>query len=103
MLDGRGDQLPRLTGVAVIERETTAVQQLVPLPLPFGNGAARTLDIRASPRMATIDEQHTRPDVDREFVLIGEVVGQTGEEQFLDTGVPIAFRHVSPGGWTVGS
>jgi hypothetical protein len=37
--------------------------------------------------MAAVQEQDARPDVNREFVLTGELMVEAGEEQFLDPGI----------------
>ena len=48
--------------------------------------------------MAAIEEQHARPDVDRELVLAGEVVIEPGEQQLFDSRVAIATIGVPGGG-----
>ena len=93
----------RRAGVAAVERRTAGVQQLVALALPLGDRAAGPLDVGAGPGVAAIDEQHARPDVDRELVLLGEIMVEPGEQELLDAGVAIALRHVGPVGRTVGT
>jgi hypothetical protein len=63
--------------------------------LAFRNCAPRTLDVRARTRVPAIDEQSPRPDVDGEFVLSGEVIVETAEQQFFQTRFPIAFGFLS--------
>ena len=92
MLDGGRHQLAGRAGVSAIQGRDPRVEQLVPLALPFGDRAARPLDVGARPRMAAVDEQHARPDIDRQFVLFGKVVVEPEDEQFLDAGIPIAVR-----------
>jgi hypothetical protein len=42
--------------------------------------------------MIAIEEERARPDIDRLFVLRGEVVIEAGEEQLFDLGVAIGLR-----------
>jgi glutamate formiminotransferase len=103
MLDGQGHERTRLARIAAIERQQAAVQQLVAVPLTLGNRAAGAFDVGARAGVAAVDKEHPRPDVDRLFVLIGEVVGQPGEQQRFDARVAVTIRDVSPSGLTVGS
>ena len=103
MLDGGGDECPRFTRVAAIEREETAVEQLVPMALALGDRAAGAFDVSAGTGMTAVDEQHARPDVDRLIVLVGEVVRQAGEQELFDVRIAVTIRDVSSGGRTVGS
>lgn len=103
MVHGRRDERPGLAGVAAIECEEPAVQQLVTMALALGDGAAGPLDVRPGSSMAAVDEQHAGPDVDRLVVLIGEVVRQAGEQELFDAGIAVTIRDVSPSGRTVGS
>ena len=39
--------------------------------------------------MVSIEEQDTRPEIDRLFVLIGEVLIEASKQQLLDSCVPL--------------
>ena len=84
-LDRRGQQAPGVVGVAAGERGGPGLEQLFPFALPFGDGAARPLDVGAGPRVAAVQEQDPRPDTDCQFVLSAEIMVEAGEEQLLDS------------------
>ena len=92
-------QAPRLAAVAALERRDAALQQLLGLPLPLGQRAARPLDVRAGARVAAIEKQRARPDVDRVLVVRGEVVIEAGEQQLLDLRVAIRVRRGVERAW----
>ena len=66
------------------------MQQLVGMPLPFGQRAARALDVGAGPGMPAVEEQHAGPDVHGLLVAPGEVVIESREQELLDTRIVIA-------------
>ena len=103
MLDGRDEQFAGRAGVTAVERLDAGMKQLVTLALTFGDRTARPFDVGARPGMAAIDEQHPRPDVDRELVLFGEIVIEPGDEELFDTRVAIAIWHVRLGGVSIGT
>ena len=76
-----------------MEGRDAVLQQLFGLALPLGQRAARAFDVGAGTRVVAIEKQRARPDVDRLFVLAGEVVIEAGEQQLLDLGFAIRFRH----------
>ena len=65
------------------------MQDLLGLALALGKSIAGALDIRTCPCLAPIQEQHARPDVDRLFVVAGEVVIEALEEKLLDASVAV--------------
>ena len=73
-----------------MKRRDAGLEQLLRLTLALGERAARAIDVGASPRVAAIEEQRARPDVDGLFVLRGEVVIEAGEQQLLDLRIAIA-------------
>ena len=75
-----------------VERVGAGVQQLVRLALFLRERAPGPFDVRARLRVGAVEEQHARPDVDRELVLAREVVVETGEQQLFDPGVAITIR-----------
>ena len=94
----RRDQPARRLRIAAVECGTPRVQQLIALALTLRDRAARAFDVGARPCMAAVDEQHARPDVDREFVLFGEIVIEPREQELFDARVSVAFRHVRRAG-----
>ena len=88
----RLQQPARLVAVAALERRDAGLQQLFGFALPLGQRAARPLDVRARPRVAAIEKQRARPDVDGLVVLGGEVVIEAGEQELLDLRVAIRIR-----------
>src|SRR6188472_1539782 len=46
--------------------------------------------------MAAIDEQRSRPDIDREFVLTGKVMVEPAQQEFLDArfSIPLGSERV---------
>ena len=62
--------------------------------LALGDRAARALDVGARARVAVIEEQHTRPDADRELVLAGEIMVEAGEEEVFDSGVAVSLLKI---------
>ena len=101
-LDCRGEQRSRGSGVAAIERRRSRVQELLALALPLRDGAARAVDVGLGPGVPAIEEEHARPDADRELVLAGEVVIETGEEEVFHARVALALGHFSRFGEVVG-
>ena len=91
-VDRRLQQSPGFRALAAIERRHTVVQQLFGLPLTFRQRAARPFDVGTRTRMAAIEKQRPRPDVDRLVVVGRKVVIQAGEEQLLDFCVAIGVR-----------
>ena len=74
------------------------MQQLVGLALALGLRAPRTIDVRAGPRVAAIEKQDARPDVNGLFVIAGEVSIETDEQELLDSRVAlVSFERVSGG------
>ena len=78
--------------VAAAERGDAVLQQLFGLALPLGQRAARALDVGARARVAAVEEQRARPDVDGVLVVGGEVVIEADEQQLLDLRVAIRCR-----------
>src|SRR6185436_15232986 len=96
--DGGIQQVARGVGTAVLECLGAAMQQLVRLALALGLRAARTIDVRAGTRVAAIEKQDARPDVNGLFVIAGEVSIQTDEQELLDSRVAlVSFERVSGG------
>ena len=96
--DGGIQQVARGVGTAVLECLGASMQQLVRLALALGLRAPRTIDVRAGPRVAAIEKQDARPDVNGLFVIAGEVSIQTDEQELLDPRVALAsFERVSGG------
>src|SRR5262249_55063194 len=84
------DQAARLIAFTALEGRDARLQQFLGLTLLLGKRAARPLDVGARPRVAAIEKQRARPDVDGVVVLAREVMVEAGEQQLLDLG--IAFR-----------
>ncbi len=101
MLHRGSDEPARAFGVAPVERGTAGVQQFIALALPLGDRAAGPLDVGAGTGMAAVDEEHARPDVDREFVLFGKIMIEPREQELFDARVSVPFRHVCRKGQTV--
>ena len=68
------------------------MEELLGLTEPFGQGAARALDVRPRSGVTAIQEQRARPDVDRLLVLGGEVMVETEEEKLLDLRLAARLR-----------
>ena len=98
VLDRRATAAARGLGVAALEGRRAGVKQFLAFALPLGDGAARALDVRARAGMAAIEEEHSRPDVDRELVLTGEVVIEPAQQQFLEARLAIVLRIRRAGG-----
>jgi hypothetical protein len=88
-LDGIGDEASSQGHVALVKRLDALMKNSLRLALPLGLRTPRTLDIRASAAVVPIEEQDTRPEIDRLFVLIGEVLIETGKQQLLDSCVSL--------------
>lgn len=58
------------------------------LALPLRLCATGSLDIRACSTVMTVEEQNAGPQVDGLFVVAGEVLIETREQQLLDSCVP---------------
>ena len=97
------EQPSRFARFAAIERRDAVVQQLLGLALPLGQRAARPLDVGARARMAAIEEQRARPDVDRLFVLGGEVVIEAEQQQLLDLRIAIRVRRAVERAFGIGA
>jgi glutamate formiminotransferase len=93
LADRRFQQPARFAGLATIERGYAVVQQFFRFPLSLGERASSAIDVRAGAGMIAVQEQCSRPDVDRLIVLSGEIVIEAGEEQLLDLRFAIRFRH----------
>ena len=65
------------------------MEQLFGLPLPLRLGAPRALDVRARPRMPSIEKEDAGPDVHGRVVVAAEVVVEALQEQPLDAGVAL--------------
>ena len=65
------------------------MQQFLGLTLPLGDGAARALDVGTRARMAAIEKERTRPDVDRLIVLRRKVVIEADQQELFDLRVAI--------------
>ena len=91
-LDGGQQQAPRFGAVAVVERRHALLEQFFRLALALGERAARAFDIGAGTRVAAIEKQRPRPDIDGRLVLRGEIVIEADEEQLLDLRITIRFR-----------
>ena len=83
---------------AALKCVRAGVNELFAFALTFGDRAARPLDVRARPRMAAVEEQHPRPDVDGEIVLSGEIVVEAAEKQLFDARFAITLRQLRDGG-----
>jgi len=93
-LDGGGQQAPGGVRFAALEGLLARVDELLGFALAFRDGAARALDVGTRPRVAAIEKEDARPDVDGQLVFAGEVVIQPAEQQLLDPRVAIALRHL---------
>src|SRR5204862_7187997 len=60
------------------------------LALALRHSAPRPLDVRARPRMAAVQKQRTRPDVDGVLILGCEVMVEADQQELLDLRVAIA-------------
>ena len=65
--------------------------------------ASRPFDVRPGTRMAAIQKQRPRPDVDRLFVLAGEIMVETPEEELFDLRIAIGIRRAFERAGTVGT
>jgi hypothetical protein len=88
-LNGVGDEAPSEGHVALVKRFDALMKNSLRLALPLGLGAPRTLNVGASAAVVPIQEQDTRPEIDRLFVLIGEVLIEASKQQLLDSRVPL--------------
>ncbi len=88
-LNGVGDEAPSEGHVPLVKRFDALMKNSLRLALPLGLGAPRTLDVGASAAVVPIEEQDTRPEIDRLFVLIGEVLIEASKQQLLDSCVPL--------------
>src|SRR5438128_992702 len=70
----RLEQPPCFSAVAALECRDATVQQFFGLALAFGERAPGPLDVGVSARMAAVQKQRARPDVDRVLVLRGKVM-----------------------------
>jgi hypothetical protein len=91
---GRLQQPPRFRLLPTVERCHAAVEQLLGAALALGERATRPIDVRASTRLAPIEKERARPDVDRAFEASSEVVVESGKQQLLDFRVAIGVRRV---------
>src|SRR5262249_38722594 len=91
--DRRFQPPSRFARFAAIERGYAVVQQFFRFTLSLGERASSAIDVRAGAGMIPVEEQRSRPDVDRLIVLSGEIVIEAGEEQLLDLRLTIRFRH----------
>jgi hypothetical protein len=89
-MHGRLEQPARLVAFPALEGGDAVVEQFLGFAQPFGERRSGALDIGARPRVAAIQEQCARPDVDRLFVLGREVVIEADQQQLLD--LRVAFR-----------
>ena len=101
-LDRRGEERSGCARVAAIEGGRAGLQQLIAFPLPLGDGAAGTIDVRPRPRVAAIEEEDARPHADGELMLTDKIVIEPGEEEVFDARVALAFGHFSRFGEMVG-
>ena len=74
------------------------MQQLIRLPLPFGQRSPGALDVRPRLAVCAIEEEDARPDIDGEVVAAGEVVVQPGQQQLFDSGLAIPIGMIRTGG-----
>ena len=65
------------------------MKQFLRLALLFRHRASCALDVRAGARVAAIEEQHPRPDVDGLCVVGGKILIETGKQKALDLGVAL--------------
>ena len=86
-----------------MERRDAVLQQLLRLALPLGERAAGPFDVGAGARVASIEKQRPRPDVDGCLVLRGEIVIETDEKQLLDLGITIRLRRGIERARTIGA
>ena len=89
LIDRRHEQTPRGLRFAPLERGCARVDELFPLSLPLGYGAARPLDVGPGTSMAPIDEQGAGPDIDGELVLTRKVVVEAVQQEFFDARLAI--------------
>ena len=73
------------------------MDELFAFALAFGDRAARPLDIRSRTSVAAIDEERSRPDVDGEIVLAGEVIIEAVQKQLFKARFAIVLRFKSGG------
>ena len=100
----RGDQQPaRGLGLSALECVSAGLNQFVALALPLGQGAACALDVGAGACMPAVQKEHSRPDVDGEIVVAGEVVIEPAKKELFDASLALVFRHLSRGGIYFGS
>ena len=69
------------------------------LALPLRLRATRPLDVGAGAAMPALQKRHARPDGDRLFVLSGEIMIESREEQLLDTRLSLGISRRAGAGW----
>ena len=91
-VDRRLEQTTSFVAFAALEGGDAILQQLFGFTLPLGEGAACPVDVGARPRMAAVEKERARPDIDGELVAAGEVVVETDQQELLDLGGAIRSR-----------
>src|SRR5207247_4273925 len=90
-IDGSLKKTPCLFRVAAMKSGDAGLQELLRLALALGERASRPFDVRPGTGMAAIQKQRPRPDVDRLFVLAGEIMVETPEEELFDLRITIGI------------
>jgi hypothetical protein len=95
VLDGRPQESSCRAGITSLKGSSARVNQFLTFALTLGNRAAGSLNVRARPSMAAVDEQGTRPNVNGEFVLASKVVIKSAQQQLFETCFAILLRFES--------
>ena len=103
LLDRLRNQLAGFSRFAAVEGRDSTLQQLLGLPVPLGQRAARTFDVGASPIVPALEKHDTRPDIDRLLELACKIVIETGEKELLDPGFAVGLARLARGLGCIGA
>ncbi len=76
-------------------RRDSLVDEGLHFALPFGDEAARPIDIGLGAGVAAVEKRDAGPDVDRLIEAAGEILVEAGEQQLLDAAFAIGGLGVS--------
>ena len=88
-LDRPAQKVAGLLDLAGVVRRDARVKELLRFALTLGERAARPLDVRASAIVIALQKNHARPDANGAFVLAGEIVIESREQQLFDAGLAV--------------
>ena len=86
---GFGQQVPGGFGPSLLEQIVARLEHFLRLAVTLGEGRAGAIDVGAGARVVAIEEEDARPDVNRFFVLSGEVPIQAVDEQRFSPAVAV--------------